>query len=219
MNDLRFVEIRDNDLWLVEMQYPLLGRKNAYERCLVREAVEERLRQAAKALPAGFRLKIWDAWRPFALQEELYHAYSDEIIKSFHLESLTEAERKERIRVYISLPVNDPEHPPVHTTGGAVDVTVVDADGCELAMGTAFDAFLPSTQTDYFEMKEKDETIAVNRRLLYDAMTGAGFTNLESEWWHYDYGDAMWSERTGKPVMYYGVFTVSEAENKVNVLK
>lgn len=36
-------------------------------------------------------------------------------------------------------------------------------------------------------------------------MIKAGFTNLPSEWWHYDYGDAFWSYYTKNAVKYQGI--------------
>ena len=41
--------------------------------------------------------------------------------------------------------------------------------------------------------------------MLYNVMTAAGFTNLPSEWWHYDYGDNMWAQLTGGKPFYAGI--------------
>ena len=49
---------------------------------------------------------------------------------------------------------------------------------------------------NHFEEYEKDIVVRDNRRLLYNVMTEAGFTNLPSEWWHYDYGDKFWAHFT-----------------------
>ncbi len=205
-----FLEITDNEFFAVEMQYPLLGMRNAQPRCLVREEVYERLIRAAKALPGGMRLKFLDAWRPFALQKELYETYSAQIIRDFGLEDCSEEERCAVIRKFVSDPVPDRDVPPVHTTGGAVDVTIIGEDGEELDMGTGFDAFTEKTWTAYFEALP--EIIRENRRLLYQVMTGAGFTNLPSEWWHFDYGDRFWAYYEKKPAIYRGVFTEEEID-------
>ncbi len=47
--------------------------------------------------------------------------------------------------------------------------------------------------------RAEDEQVRENRRLLYYAMIDAGFTNLPSEWWHYDYGDRFWHIRCASP--------------------
>ena len=212
-----FLEITDNEYFAVEMQYPLLGMRNAQLRCLVREEVYERLARAAKALPGGMRLKFLDAWRPFALQKELYETYSARIIRDFGLGDRSEEERSAVIRKFVSDPVPDRDVPPVHTTGGAVDVTIIGEDGAELDMGTGFDAFTEKTWTAYFEraggnLENMTSRIRENRRLLYRVMTGAGFTNLPSEWWHFDDGDRFWAYYEKKPAIYRGVFTEEEID-------
>jgi D-alanyl-D-alanine dipeptidase len=35
-------------------------------------------------------------------------------------------------------------------------------------------------------------------------MTGAGFVNYPSEWWHWSYGDRYWAVVTGEPHAIYG---------------
>ncbi len=202
-----FLQINDDDLLLVQMQYPLMNMKNAESRCMVRKEVYDRLREAASALPEGYRLKILDAWRPFALQMELYEVYSRDIIRIFELEDCPEEQQKAVIRKFVSDPVPNREVPPVHTTGGAVDVTIIDESGKELAMGSLFDEFSDRTYTAFFE-NEKDKEIRNNRRLLYRVMTDAGFTNLPSEWWHYDYGDRFWGFYNKLPAIYGGVFEI-----------
>ena len=43
-----------------------------------------------------------------------------------------------------------------------------------------------------------------------NVMTKAGFTNLPSEWWHYDYGDRFWAYYNKCSAIYEGVFTKEE---------
>lgn len=201
-----FVEVQPNQQIDVKMQYPLLGMKNAEKTCYLRKGVYERLIQAANQLPKGYRIRILDAWRPFALQEELYQTYSEKIIQDFKLKNCSSEYRKAFIKRFVSEPVANKMIPPVHTTGGAVDVTIIDDKGIELNMGTGFDAFSDLTDTAAFE-NEMNEEICNNRRMLYYSMISAGFTNLPSEWWHYDYGDRFWAYYNQKDAMYEGVFT------------
>lgn len=193
----------------VMMQYPLMGMYFAEKRCLMRKEVYEMLLRAQGFLPEGIYLRVWDAWRPFKLQKELYDAYAEDIIEQFHLQDVPEEKRLKVVSAYISLPYADRNCPPVHTTGGAVDVTLIDTEGRELNMGTAFDAFSEKTHTAFFE-ETKEEVVKKNRRTLYNAMTKAGFTNLPSEWWHYDFGDRFWAFYNQKPAIYKGVFSLEE---------
>ena len=44
-----------------------------------------------------------------------------------------------------------------------------------------------------------------NRRMLYNVMIEAGFTNFPAEWWHFDYGDEKWGLFTDNAPIYGGV--------------
>ncbi|MBQ2689428.1 MAG: M15 family metallopeptidase [Solobacterium sp.] len=210
--DSPLVEIREDSRLKLHMMYPALGLKNGYRRCLLRKEAAEMLEQAKKYLPEGYSFLIWDAWRPFALQKELREYYRGRIIEEFGLMDKSKEEREQFISRFVADPVPDRIHPPAHTTGGAVDLTIAGPDGTELDMGTAFDAFTERTETVWYEQQESNEEIRENRRLLYQIMTRAGFTNIPSEWWHYEYGDRNWSSSTGEPPCYSGIFTVEEAE-------
>ncbi len=207
--DSSFVEIISDDFIKVELQYPILNMQNAVDKCFVMQEVYEKLMLVKKFLPDGLKLKIWDAWRPFDLQFELYKKYCNEIIKSFRLENKPEKEKRDIISQYVSFPKKSRFYPPVHTTGGAVDVTLIDSSCKELDMGTVFDAFSEKTRSDYFETYA-DSHIKYNRRILYNAMINAGFSNLPSEWWHYDYGDGFWAYYNNRPSKYPGVFDLNE---------
>lgn len=209
-----FIEVTNGMGIDVKMQYPLLGMKHAEKRCLMRKEVYERLLKAQESLPEGYFIRVWDAWRPFKLQEELYYVYRERIIKEFRLQGLSEEEQNREISNFVALPNPAPERVPTHTTGGALDVTLIDGEGRELDMGTAFDAFTPEAYADYYEKEEvavkpEYEKIRRNRRMLYDAMLGAGFTGISSEWWHFDYGDRLWAQHTGEIVKYGGVFEIA----------
>ena len=193
------------------MQYPVLGFENGEKRCLARKEVVEMLYKAADLLPDGYKFVIWDAWRPFALQKELFISYSAKIIKEFHLEDKTKEEQEMEIGKFIANPIPDRELPPAHTTGGAVDLTIMGPDGKELEFGTDFDAFTDKTRAAYYETVDVESDpdariIRDNRRFLYNVMIEAGFGNLPSEWWHYEYGDKNWAYIQGKPAVYDGIF-------------
>ena len=211
--DSSFVCVASEENVEVSMQYPILKMTNAESKCLMRREVYEKLQKAAGMLPEGYRFKIYDAWRPFALQHELYEKYKVEIIRTYNLEMAPEDVQRDMIKKFVSEPVKDIKTPPVHTTGGAVDLTIVDDKGNELDMGGGFDELSDRSKTSYYEGSEEAEIIN-NRRLLYNAMTSAGFTNLPSEWWHYDYGDRFWAYYTKHPAIYEGVFEKTDDMNQ-----
>lgn len=196
---------------IVEPVYYNMGisRNNS---CYIRELVAKRLEMALYLLPEGFTFKTYDGWRAIDVQQNLYNDYF-QLVKNrnphMSIEEL-EAETKK----FVSKPSRDSDCPSVHNTGGAIDLTLFDeTENKELDMGTPFDDFSHKAYTYAFEEKtvcERDEEIRRNRRMLYNCMTNAGFTNLPTEWWHYDFGDRFWSFYTGKPAMFRGILRLDE---------
>ncbi|MBC7918408.1 MAG: M15 family metallopeptidase [Rhodoferax sp.] len=87
----------------------------------------------------------------------------------------------------------DPARGSIHSFGMAVDVTLLDAHGAELDMGTAFDALSilshPQHEAEHLRQGLLTEHQLANRQVLYQAMRHGGFVGIASEWWHFDYGD------------------------------
>lgn len=212
--DSKFVTIPKESGIIVEMKYPLLEMENSINECLVRKEVLDLLLEAKKNLPEGITFKIWDAYRPYKLQEEIYLKYKDKIIKEFNLNDLPSDKQNKIISNYVSYPNKDEVLCPIHTTGGAVDLTLFNTETNEnLDMGIEFDEFSDLTNTNAFENEGMDETIRNNRRMLYNAMTSVGFTNLPTEVWHYDFGDRAWAFYNHKYALYKGIL------NKEDVIK
>lgn len=205
-----FIRIVSNDKIDVRMQYPLLNFQHAIGDCYIRCTVYEKLLAAQRLLPEGYKIRVWDAWRPFSLQQEIFETYYKDIVENFALSDMPLQQQLNVISKYVSLPNDNRMYPPLHTTGGAVDVTLLDPLGNEVEMGTAFDDFSPKAHTGYFEENPFDPSIRENRRILYTCMTRAGFVNLPSEWWHYSYGDRVWAYYNNTPALYCGVYTTEE---------
>jgi D-alanyl-D-alanine dipeptidase len=128
---------------------------------LVRPSVAERLIYAQKFLRThGFGLKIWDAYRPKNAQQLLWAAARNES--------------------YLSDPNGGVGS--MHTRGVAVDATLIDNWGRDVAMPTDFDSFTPAAMLIY---QGKDEAVRSNLTLLQRAMARAGFYGLRTEWWHF----------------------------------
>ena len=202
------VEKYANGKVIADMQYFKQGREGAITTAYLRKEVADRLIEAAKDLPKGYAFKIFDAWRPFAVQKSLYDEYFEKI--KTENPTLTIEELHERAKIFVSFPDKKKRFAYVHSSGGAIDLTIVDEKGVDLDMGTPFDDFTPLSSTCALEEIEGREQAKRNRRLLYNLMIGAGFTNYPSEWWHYDYGDMFWGAMTGQPVQYASVYTEEE---------
>lgn len=150
-------------------------------------------------------LILWDGYRSFTLQKILYDNQY-EILKNKN-SNKSDKELKEMMKLYVSSPSLDENNPFVHNTGGAVDLTLADENNNYLDMGSEFDEFSEKSETDYYERNNINEEARKNRRILYEAMTKFGFTNLPSEWWHYDFGNSFWAKYNNCNVIYKGLIT------------
>jgi D-alanyl-D-alanine dipeptidase len=138
----------------------------ACNRCFLRNATARKLDQAQRILDKqNLSIKVWDCYRPLSVQKMMWSLIPD------------------------SRFVANPRTGSRHNRGGAVDVTLVDSKGNELAMPTEFDEF---TARAYSDNNNLPQAVIMNRTILKDAMTSAGFIPIRTEWWHYD--DAAWKE-------------------------
>ncbi|RUR33240.1 D-alanyl-D-alanine dipeptidase [Vreelandella nanhaiensis] len=193
-----------------------MGIPGAVNECFVREGVYRALVAAACSLPDDIGLIVLDGWRPWRVQQYLFETLQAAI--QHRQPELTESDLLARTREFVSVPSQDPSAPSPHLTGGAVDVTLCDRDGVPLDMGTLFDETLPASHTDHFEQLDSLTTAQRqardHRRLLYHTMCEQGFTNLPSEWWHYDLGDQLWGHYAGKSSVHYGPAELDTIENR-----
>lgn len=199
------VEVKNSERILIRPQYYMQKIEGSLPAIYVRKKVRDLLVKAGERLPDNYKFVLYDAWRPYAVQKFLFDRYMKTLCENPLLRNLPQKALMEKASVFVSLPSTDPYHPSVHATGGAVDLTIANEKEEELDMGTDFDAFDDRAFTRYFELSENSK-VKNNRRILYNIMTSVGFTNLSSEWWHFDYGDSFWARAVGKPVIYKGIF-------------
>ena len=177
---------------------------------MLREGVAARVYQARELLQQkhpGYSFLIFDGLRPVNVQQHMV----DLTLAAFaaregkEIATLSDEDRARlmnEVLVFWSVPSADPARPPLHSTGGAVDLTIIDESGVPLDMGTGFDHFGPESATRYFA--DRDQVLHTNRMLLCEVMFAAGFTNYANEWWHFDYGTPRWAFQTGAGAAIYG---------------
>jgi zinc D-Ala-D-Ala dipeptidase len=152
---------------LIELRYA--GRNNVAGHslyplgtaALVRPEVATRLAAAQTFLRRyQFQLKIWDAYRPAAVQTKLWQASHN--------------------NDYVANP--EAGAGSLHSWGVAVDATLADEWNCPVRMPTDFDDFTPAAMWRY---TGSDPTVRSHVRLLQIAMRNADFYGLRTEWWHF----------------------------------
>ena len=122
-----------------------------------------KLRRVSRDLEEkGYRLVIWDAWRPISAQKALWAAKPDGRF-------LTPPNKISR-----------------HTRGTSVDVSLADKSGKILEMPSDHDEFNSRADEDFSDVPKE---VAKRARILRNAMFNAGFSGVPDEWWHYDLRD------------------------------
>jgi D-alanyl-D-alanine dipeptidase len=170
-----------------------------YERFqLARQSLAEKLGAAAARLPSGIRLAIVEAWRPPEIQRRM-HEETRRRLQAQHPEwgprHLSRAANR------FSAPM-DPRVPPPHTTGGAVDLHLIDPAGQILDFLSPYSLMDPrGAPRDAAGLTPEARA---NRRLLAEVLEPEGLTNYPAEWWHWSYGDQAWAYRGGHPHALYG---------------
>ena len=169
----------------------------------LREEVVKRLLKVNEFLELknnGLSLLIYDSWRPIEVQEYMFNrAFSlecksldiDTPIKNMHLYPSI----LKKVEEFWAYPSFDKKCPPPHSTGGALDVSLLDKFGNLVNMGSKIDQMDESSKPDFYKNIENEEAIIWNKRrnLLKETMIKFGFVQHPSEWWHFSYGDQLWA--------------------------
>jgi D-alanyl-D-alanine dipeptidase len=171
VNDTAFVNLKDYSKdFVYDMKYATSDnflKTKVYDcpECFLRlKTVKAMLNANTKFIKKGYKIKIFDCYRPLDIQKKMW-----EIVPNPNY-------------------VANPSKGSMHNRGGAVDITLVDSDGVELDMGTAFDFFGVEASHNY---KNLSRAVKSNRKLLKTVMIQNGFNALDSEWWHYNLKSAL----------------------------
>ncbi|MFI5986849.1 M15 family metallopeptidase [Streptomyces sp. NPDC051555] len=193
-NDERLTDIRANGHFLVDDRR--CDAAGAF--ALLRSGVVDRLLHAQELLPEGLRLLIVEGYRPPNLQKQYFQQYTEQLRAAYPSWTV------EELRAGASRYVSPPEIAP-HSAGAAVDLTLVDADGSELDMGTRINATPEESAGACYTLADTITRQArLHRTILSDALTGAGLVNYGCEFWHWSFGDRYWALMSGRSTALYG---------------
>ncbi|MBR4540190.1 MAG: M15 family metallopeptidase [Clostridia bacterium] len=153
----------------------------------------EKLKEAADEFrQMGYRLMIFDAYRPQRAVKHFVRWANDAGDTRMQAEFYPEYKKKILLvdEGYIARNSS-------HCRGSAVDLTITDMDGNPLDMGTGFDYF---GKLAWHGAKGVTEEQAANRQLLCSVMERHGFKRFDHEWWHYRLKNEPYSEGFDFPV-------------------
>lgn len=162
--DPKFINVHDVDpSIIVDLRYATPDNFTGeviydFTQAVSRAGTVRKLGIAAKMLKKqGYRLKIWDAFRPAYAQERMFELYPDEM--------------------WVAPP--NPNHS--HQKGVTFDLTLTDLAGNEIPMQSVFDDFSDKAKRNYPRTPLEEK----HYHILNDTMEKAGFQGYENEWWDY----------------------------------
>lgn len=170
---------------------------------MLRQGVLQALTRAQarlQALRQGWKIMLFDAYRPnsvqiFMVEREFGIKAKDAGLDPHNLTAQQREQLAAKVFKYWSMPSMDPATPPPHSTGAAMDITLADAAGREVDMGSPIDEGAPPADPDYFAYATDaaGQKAHENRRLLQQIMLAEGFCQYPAEWWHFSRGDQIWA--------------------------
>lgn len=165
--------------------YNFIGERiDGYEEpcaLITKEAARALKAVSSELLVRGYRLKVFDAYRPTCA------------VKSFVLWGIEDQDVRMKEYFYPSMDKGDLftkgyiAKKSSHSRGSTVDLTLLDMkSGKEVDMGSPFDFFGPISHPDSKDVTEEQYE---NRMILQNAMVRNGFIPYECEWWHFTLRD------------------------------
>ena len=165
--------------------YNFIGERiDGYEEpcaILTREAARMLKSAAAEMLVQGYRMKVFDAYRPACA------------VRSFVLWGIEDQDIRMKPYFYPDLEKQELfaggyiASKSSHSRGSTVDLTLLDmSTGKELDMGSPFDLFSPLSHPDCREVTDEQYE---NRMILQKVMIRNGFAPIDCEWWHFSLKD------------------------------
>jgi len=171
LNDISFVNLKDYSKdFVYDMKYATSDnflKAKVYDcaECFLRlKTVKALIEANIELMKMGYKIEIFDCYRPLDIQKRMWKIVPNP--------------------EYVA----NPSKGSIHNRGGAVDITLVDANGIELDMGTTFDFFGIEASHNYQNLSQE---IKSNRELLKTTMIKYGFNSFDSEWWHYNLKSAL----------------------------
>jgi D-alanyl-D-alanine dipeptidase len=195
---------RENFVFFDPPPYMAFGAPyNGASPWMIRSGVLQALLKAQNKLASlrpGWKIMVFDGYRPNAVQAFMVEREFRLQAEAVNLDptKLSEADQEmlaaKVFRIW-GIPSENPATPPPHSTGGAVDITLADASGKEVDMGSIIDENSDRSNPDHFAdaKDEAGQQAHANRAFLHDIMKAEGFQRHEVEWWHFSLGDQYWA--------------------------
>lgn len=152
INELKYAT---EDNFLKQKIYPCA---ECYLRAEVARAL---LKINAEARLLGYKLVVFDCYRPYSAQVKMFSIIPDDR--------------------YVADPKKGESN---HNRGIALDISIASKEGELLDMGSAFDEFSEKSHYSYSKISVNAKK---NRKTLKNLMVNGGFEPYDNEWWHFSF--------------------------------
>lgn len=206
---IREVPIKENGEPLIDLKEQIIIAYDASfllenpECTKVRKTVYEKLCEAQKLLSSGMRFELSVGLRSLQVQDKMFKEMYKEVQKKYP--QMSEKELFLETSKFV-VPVRTWEgiqNTPPHSTGGAIDILLIDQEGKQIDMGVNVvdpnQEELLRTDSPHISVEARK-----NRDIMAKALSAVGFVNYPAEFWHWSYGDRRWAFVTGAPYSIYG---------------
>ena len=158
-----------------------------------------------------YGLILYDSWRPIEVQAYMFYFSFKEECKKRGLnvssnEMISYPDIINEVEKFWAYPSFDKNCPPPHSTGGAIDIAIVDKNGNLIDMGCEIDNMHESASPEFYKNVNSEEAKVWNERrsILNEVMLRFGFVQHPNEWWHFSYGDQLWAWKKKNQNAIYG---------------
>lgn len=161
---------------------------------LLREGVIAKLEAAQTRLPKGLSFRLYEGYRHPEFQHKLF---LQQLARITATNPGWSGEQCYQQAAKLASPIktfSGQKIVPPHSTGGALDIEIVDSSGQVIDFGMEIKDWFRVTpalcESDYPELAQAARE---NRNMLIDILQSEGFVNYPREWWHFSYGDQYWA--------------------------
>jgi D-alanyl-D-alanine dipeptidase len=172
----------------------------------LRITVYNKLIEAQSSLPKDLKFCLYEGYRSLSLQKQLFDQHYKQVKNNHpalqHEQIFTETTKL----VSPVINIDGTKNIPPHSTGGAIDVYLINKHNEAVDMGiltkdwiTDIDGKLSLTNSTYISEEAK-----YHREIMSLALVKVGFINYPTEYWHWSYGDKYWAYYTNNSFAIYG---------------
>jgi D-alanyl-D-alanine dipeptidase len=172
----------------------------------IRQTVYEKLKQAQGLLPKGMQFCLYEGYRSLSLQRILFDNRFEKIHALYP--NWTQEEVFQETTKLVSPVINQDgtKNIPAHSTGGAIDVYLINDAGEPIEMGIHPQDWMQDTDGSLSLINSQSVSGEAqrHRQIMSNVLMSAGFTNYPTEYWHWSYGDRYWAYHQGRSAAIYG---------------